>query len=157
VIKWKTQPTIQVTSLAMRASCSNTPGTAQTCLLSVLDKGTVTKPTPTTPIDIRIGFNASMDPTTLDLTDIKVESLTGGPVPTLALATASGCGTTTNATGWLATCSLRIRGTYVPGDYKITLVKDAKFKDIYGNEYTQAADQTATITVQEGPVPVQCL
>jgi hypothetical protein len=144
VIKWKTQPTLQMTGLNVR----NFGGA-----VSFGNNAIVTKPAPTNPIDIRIPFNQSMDPTTLDLTDVKVEPAVTG----LALATPSGCGSVANATGWQATCSLRVRGVFLPGDYKITLVKDAKFKDIYGNEYTQAADASITITVKEAPPPIQCL
>jgi hypothetical protein len=94
-----------------------------------------------------------MDTTTLDLADIKVEPA----VPGLAIASSSGCASAANATGWLATCSLRLRGLFQPGEYKITLVKDAKFKDVFGLEYTQAADASIGITVEEAPPPIQCL
>lgn len=148
VISWKTQQSIQMTGLAVRNF-----GGAQ----SFGDGATVVKPTPDNPIDIRLAFNASMDPTTLDLADVKVESLSGGMVPTLAIASSSGCGTLGNATNFLGTCTLRLRGVYLPGTYKITLVAGAAFKDIFGASYTQAADKTITITVEEAPPPIQCL
>jgi hypothetical protein len=150
VIKWKTQPAIQMTGITMRY-------TGQ--LFGAGDKGTVTKPTPATTSDIRLAFNQSMDPTTLDVADVKVEPAVTG----LAVTSPSGCGTFgaagsgANMTGYLATCSLRLRGLFLPGEYKVTLVKDAKFKDIYGNEYTQAADQSITVTVEEAAPPIQCL
>jgi hypothetical protein len=71
--------------------------------------------------------------------------------PDLALASASGCGTTSTS------CTLRIRGTYAPGTYKITIKKGAQFKDLFGVEYTQAADQTITVTVEEAAAAASCL
>jgi hypothetical protein len=155
VVKWKTAAAIQMTGMTMRF-------TGQ--LFGIGNNGTVTKPTPTTTSDIRLAWNASMDPTTLDVTDIKVESLEGGAVPTLTTTSpttgatlASGCGITSNATNHLGTCTLRLRGLFAPGTYKITLVKGAVFKDIYGTEYTQAADQSITVTIAEAPAATPCL
>jgi hypothetical protein len=122
------------------------------------NNGTITKPTPTTTSDIRLAFNASMDPTTLDVADVRVEAVSGGALPTLAVASSSGCGVfTTNPQNALGTCTLRLRGLFAPGTYTITLVKDAQFKDIFGTVYTQAADQTITVTVEEAPATPTCL
>jgi len=148
VTTWKTQPTIQMTGITMRY-------TGQ--LFGIGDKGTVTKPTPVTTSDIRLAFNASMDPTTLDVADVKVESVSGAPVPTLAIASSSGCGTTANFSNFLGTCTLRLRGLFLPGTYTVTLVAGAEFKDIFGATYTQAKDQSITVTIQEAPAPIQCL
>jgi hypothetical protein len=150
VIKWKTQPAIQVTGLTVRY-------TGQ--LFGAGNNGTVVKPAPTTTIDFRLAFNQSMDPTTLDVADVKVEPVSGGAAPTLAVASPSGCAFIAglNGDGALGTCSLRIRGAYTPGTYKFTLVKGAKFKDIYGVEYTQADDQSITVTVKEAAAAPACL
>jgi hypothetical protein len=76
VIKWKTAAAIAVTGLGVRQ-----PGT----VVTIADKGTVTLPTPTTPLDVRIGFNASIDPTTLDLSEVSIEAVGSDtpPPPTL--------------------------------------------------------------------------
>jgi hypothetical protein len=138
VIKWKTEPAIRVTSLGLRDTNQ---------LISAVNNGTVVKNTPTDDLDVRIGFNQAMDVTTIGLDDISVE-----PAPTgLAVASQSGCGTTSTS------CTLRIRGKYPPGTYKITLKKGAMFKDLFGVEYTQAADQTITVDVEEAPAVTPCL
>jgi hypothetical protein len=161
VIKWKTAAAIAVTSIGVRQ-----PGK----LINIAEGGTVVLPTPTTTLDVRIGFNASMDPTTFDAAEVTVEAVgaeTPAP-PTLTIASASGCGnfvTAANAEltggdnrmGWVGACSLRARGLYKPGTYKFTLKKDASLKDIFGTTYTQAADQSLTFTVVDAPAPVQCL
>jgi hypothetical protein len=161
VIKWKTAAAIAVTSIGVRQ-----PGK----LINIAEGGTVVLPTPTTTLDVRIGFNASMDPTTFDAAEVTVEAVgaeTPAP-PTLTIASASGCGnfvTAANAEltggdnrmGWVGACSLRARGLYKPGTYKFTLKKDATMKDIFGTTYTQAADQSLTFTVVDAPAPVQCL
>jgi hypothetical protein len=149
VVTWKTAAAIQMTGISMRFTGA---------FVGVGDKGTITKPSPATTSDIRLAFNASMDPTTLDLTDVKVESVSGAPAPTVALASPSGCGSfTANPTNSLGTCSLRLRGLFQPGTYKITLVAGAEFKDIFGATYTQAKDQSITVTIEEAPAPIQCL
>lgn len=148
VTTWKTQPTVQMTGITMRY-------TGQ--LFGVGDKGTITKPTPTTTSDIRLAFNQAMDPTTLDVSDVKVESVSGAAAPTMAIASSSGCATTVNSTNWLGTCTLRLRALFQPGTYKITLVAGAEFKDVFGVTYTQAKDQSITVTIQEAPAPIQCL
>jgi len=174
VIKWKTAPAIVMSAIGVRP-----PGLA----VSTADKGTVVKPTPTSQLDIRLGFNASIDPTTFDPANIVVEPIMGKdgstpPTPTLrAIATAadgptlqpgdslaSGCGDFAatlkrgdNRTGYIGACTLRARGLFQAGDYKITFKKDSTVKDIFGTAYTQAADSSITITVKEAPAPVQCL
>jgi hypothetical protein len=149
VIKFKTAAAIAMTGITMRF-------TGQ--LFGAGNNGTITKPTPTTTSDIRLAFNASMDPTTLDVADVRVEAVSGGALPTLAVASSSGCGVfTTNPQNALGTCTLRLRGLFAPGTYTITLVKDAQFKDIFGTVYTQAADQTITVTVEEAPATPTCL
>ena len=148
VIKWKTQPAIVLTGPAVRVT-----GT----VVSIGDLGTARKPTSTTTLDIRLGFNVAMDPTTLDVADVAVENVaTGGSVPTLALASSSGCATTGNATNFLGTCTLRLRGLFQAGTYKITVKQGAELKDMFGTVYTQAAAKAITITVAEAPPPVQC-
>ncbi|HTL32531.1 MAG TPA: hypothetical protein VL326_05385 [Kofleriaceae bacterium] len=160
VIKWKTAANIAVTSIGVRY-------TGQ--LFSIADKGTVTLPTPTTTVDVRVGFNASMDPTTITAAMFTVEAVgTETPTPpTLAVASASGCGQFVatagaeltggdNRTGWIGACTLRVRGLYKPGTYKVTFKKDSALKDIFGTAYTQAADQSITFTVENAPPAVQC-
>ena len=80
-------------------------------------------------------------------------------MPTLTIASTSGCGCISglNGQGALGTCSLRGRGPFAAGTYKFTLVTGAQFKDIYGTEYTQAADQSITVTIQEAPAAASCL
>jgi len=160
VIKWKTAPAIVVTGIGVRQ-----PGT----VVTVTDKGTVKKPTPTSKLSVRIGFNASMDPTTLDASEVSVAAVGTGPAaPTLAVSTPSGCGyweptgpndlfLGDNSTGYIGSCSLTLSGLFEPGSYTITLKKGAAFKDIFGTAYTQAADQSITITVVDAPAPAQCL
>jgi hypothetical protein len=172
VIKWKTAAAITMGAIGIRYAGS---------LVSVADGGTVVRPAPTTAIDIRLGFNASMDPTTLDLSEVTVEAVGDSPPPptlrTTAAASdvsatgvqlgdslASGCGNHAatlrrgdNRNGYIGACTLRLRGNFQKGTYKVTVKKDAVLKDIFGTTYTQAADQSATFTIEEAPAPVQCL
>jgi hypothetical protein len=157
VIKWKTDAAIKVTGLALRVT-----GT----LISIGDEGTAVKTTPTTTLDLRIGFNASIDPTTLAAEDYTIEP---APMGTVTYSP-SGCGrfsaidlqnpTSANAadnrTGYLSTCTLRVRALFAVGDYKFTLKKGAQFKDIFGTEYTQEEDEVLTFTVEEAKAPIQC-
>lgn len=144
VVKWKTQPAIVMTGVAVRNR-----GT----LFSTGDKGTLTKTG--ADIDVRFSFNASIDPTTLDMTDFKIEPA----VPGIAI-NASGCGGPSNLKGWLGTCTMRARApasSWPAGSYKITFLAGAKVKDIFGLEYTHPANTTITVDVAEAPTPVQCL
>jgi len=160
VIKWKTQPAIALTGIGVRP-----PGS----LVTIADGGTVVKPAASSALSIRLGFNSSMDPATLDVSDVKVEAVGTSPAPpTLTLSAPSGCGywETTgpndpslgdNSTGWIGACTLRLSGVFQKGDYKITVKAGAQFKDIFGVSYTQAADQSITITVDEAAPVAPCL
>jgi hypothetical protein len=147
VIKWKTQPAIQMTGIAVR----NSDWAVSTGNNGTLDKTGAA-------IDIRISFNASIDPTTFDAADFKVEPAVAGLDFTPARA--SGCGGPGNLNGWLPACTLRARApaeNWKAGTYKITFLKDAKVKDIFGVEYTHAADTTITVDIAETAAAKQCL
>lgn len=144
VITWKTAPAIQVTSLGARPTGG---------FFSTVDGGTLVRPTAATTVDFRIGFNQDMDPTTIGPDDYTIE-----PAPTAAVVySPSGCGSPTgNPYGVLATCTLRVRAAVPSGSVKFTLKAGASFKDIFGVVYTQAADKTLTITVEEAPTAPAC-
>lgn len=149
VITWKTQPAILQTGITVR----NTGA-----LVGVGNNGTLVKNDAANTTDIRVGFNASINPATVDLTDIRVEPA----VADLAIASVSGCGNTTagagnNSTGWLGTCTIRFRGTFAPGTYKITMPMGASVADIFGTTYTQAADASITVTVADPEPAASCL
>jgi hypothetical protein len=166
VIKWKTQPAITMTGIGVR-------NTGQA--FTITDKGTLEKDIPANTTDVRFSFNASIDPTTFDLADFKIEPA----VPGLTITpdtiaddgesgiTPFGCGfyedTDTdlagahNATGWIPSCIMRARGQFREGQYKITFLKDAKVKDIFGIEYTHPADTTITVDIEEPAAIGQCL
>lgn len=143
-ISWTTQPAIQLTGLTARNTGE---------LLSVGNNGTLVRPSPATTTDIYLSFNASMDPTTLDLDEIEVEPA----VPGLAIEQPSGCGGAENLTGWYPSCSLRLRGAFAEGTYKITLLAGSELKDIFGVAYTQANDASITIEIEDAPSRAQCL
>ncbi len=150
VVKWKTQPAIVMTGIALR-------NTGQ--LFSTGNKGTLTKNEASNTTDIRFSFNASIDPTTFDLSDVKIEPA----LPGLTIAAPSGCGyfnatsKSTNASGWIGACTMRLRGIVPAGSYKITFLAGAKVKDIFGVDYTHPADTTITVDVAEAPAAVECL
>jgi hypothetical protein len=144
VIKWKTQPAIVMTGIGVR-------NTGQ--LFSVGNNGTLTKDAIGNTTDVRFSFNASIDPDTFELADVKIEPA----VPGMAITSASGCGDFANDYGWNPQCVLRLRGEMPAGTYKITFVTGAKVKDIFGVEYTQAADTSITVDIEEAPAVKQCL
>ncbi len=145
VIKWKTQPAIVMTSVALRNSDQS---------FSAGNNGTLTKTGAN--IDVRFAFNASIDPTTIDATDFKIE-----PPVTGITFSPSGCGDfTINAKGFLGACTLRARSAaanWPAGTYTVTFLAGAKVKDIFGLEYTHPADTTITVAVEEAPAAQQCL
>jgi len=150
VVKWKTQPNIVMTGISVR----NTGA-----FVGVGNRGVLVKNDSANTTDIRIGFNASIDPTSFDGTELEiVDAATGTPVPGIAVVSASGCGTfPANATGITGACTLRVRGPIPAGDYEITLKAGAQVKDIFGKEYTHAADTTISVTIVDPPAPKQCL
>jgi len=154
VIKFKTQPAITLTSIAVR-------NTGQ--VFSIGNNGTLTKDVAGNTTDIRFSFNASIDPTSFEMADWKIEPAVAGFSLDPADVTPSGCGywepgeSPDNATGWYPGCIIRARGLFMPGTYKITFLKGAKVKDNFGLEYTHPEDTTITIDVEEPSATGQCL
>ena len=84
---------------------------------------------------IKLTFNQSMDPTTLDATDYTI-------TPAVALtAAASGLE------------GLRLTGPFTPGSYTFTLKSTAVIKDLLGNSFSPSADQVIHFTVTADPAP----
>jgi hypothetical protein len=105
----------------------------------------VTKATPTSITSITFTFNQGMDVTTFTADDIILE----GNATTLSFAVGSSTSTACGARS--TSCQLRVRGVFTPGDYTLTLKKDAVIKDILGNDYVQPADRIIKFTIQEAP------
>ena len=119
-IKFRTQP------IAITAS-------------SPANGATVTKATPTSLTTISFSFNQSMDPATWTADDVELT----GPAPSGLTFNALGC----TATG--TSCSLRVQGVFVPGEYTLTLKAGATINDVLGNTYTQAEPRTIKFTVED--------
>lgn len=149
VITWRTQPAILMTGIAVR-------NTGQA--VSIGNNGTLVRNAPGNTTDVRFTFNASIDPTSFDTADFRIEPAVEG----ITFASPSGCGhmdtsPASNETGWIGACSLRLRGAFAAGTYKITFLAGAKVKDIFGLEYTHPTDSTITVNVAEASGTSQCL
>ncbi|MBA3502385.1 MAG: hypothetical protein H0T65_18620 [Deltaproteobacteria bacterium] len=129
VIKFKTQP------VAIAAS-------------SPANGATVTKATPASATTIAFSFNTAMDPTTWTAADVDLI----GTATTLTFGAAPNTCTSTTATS----CTLLVQGVFTPGTYTVRLKAGAVVKDVFGTDYTQAADRSIQFTVKDPgpPAPV---
>jgi len=138
VIKYKTQPALAITA--------STPANASK----------VVKLTPTSTTSVTFTFNQAMDVTSLTTDDYTLSPNTVALTPATA-AVSPGAPASCSASA--TSCGLRLVGTYPPGEYTLTLKAGAVIKDVFGNDYTQAADRVIKFTVEETPpvTPKPCL
>lgn len=116
---------------------------------SPANNGRIAKATPASPTRIALAFNQSMDPASLEASEVE---FSGGAA--IGTPVASGCGPASTS------CSIVIptAAPLAPGDYSFTLKAGATIEDVLGNVYTQATDRVVNFTVVDAPSSaVQCL
>lgn len=133
-ITYKTQPAITV-------------GTAPA------DLATLTRAGATSSLGVTLTFNQAMDAASLLPTEY---SLTSTQVIPALTVTPTGCGAASTS------CSFKIAGLLLPGDYTFTLKAGTTINDKLtpSSTYTQAADKVIHFTVKNAataPPPVTCL
>jgi hypothetical protein len=138
-VKWKTEPAFTLKSV------------------SPADNATVQQVAVNGTVSVSLTFNSNIDQATFTTDDFTfVNKTTGAAVPSPSIETGSSAGGSLCTPDSLG-CQMRVRAPLAAGTYVFTLKKDAAFKDLLGNTYTNPADKVITFTVKDPAALAQCL